>query len=109
MQGTAGYMSYQDIEYHLEDGTGTVHYDEEAAVQYLTYAFAPTPRCLGLLFSNLNQSELTPSLITYRRYGDNQWVSYDSVDTIKQKVEFANSQGLVRFRSCASIARLDEF
>jgi len=33
-------MSYQDIEYHLQDGTGTVHYDNESAVQYLTYAFA---------------------------------------------------------------------
>jgi hypothetical protein len=48
-QGTAGYMSYQDIEYHLEDGTGTVHYDEEAAVQYLTYAPLPTPLSLSSL------------------------------------------------------------
>lgn len=86
-QGTAGYMSYQDIEYHLEDGTGTVHYDKEAAVQYLTYVRL-CPFCCGHLLAR--GSELTPFA---RRYGDDQWVSYDSVETIKQKVDFANSQG----------------
>ena len=40
-QGTAGYMSHQDIEYHLQNETGTVHYDKESAVQYLTFAFCP--------------------------------------------------------------------
>ena len=40
-------MSYQDIEYHLQAGTGTVHHDNESAVQYLTYGFAP----VGLVFS----------------------------------------------------------
>jgi hypothetical protein len=48
LKGTPGYMSYQDIEDHLEDETGTVHYDEEAAVQYYTYA--PLAPCSVLVF-----------------------------------------------------------
>lgn len=36
IQGTAGYMSYQDIKYQLDTSDGEVHYDKESAVQYLT-------------------------------------------------------------------------
>jgi chitinase len=31
--------------------------------------------------------------IKYFRYDDDQWVSYDDEETLKWKVEFANSQG----------------
>jgi chitinase len=31
--------------------------------------------------------------VKYFRYDDDQWISYDDEETIKWKVEFANSQG----------------
>lgn len=31
--------------------------------------------------------------IKYFRYDDDQWVSFDDEETLKWKVEFANSQG----------------
>ncbi len=58
-------MSYQDIEYHLENG-GTVHYDKESAVQYLTYVFA---RVVLVVFYSSDESKLTQPLDTARANG----------------------------------------
>lgn len=46
------------------------------------------------------RESVNPSVVTdrenaikYFRYDDNQWVSFDDEETLRWKVEFANSQG----------------
>jgi chitinase len=61
-QGTAGTLSFAEIESIKAHDQLTTAYDEAAAVKYMAW-------------------------------DQNQWVSYDDVQTLKAKVDFANQQG----------------
>lgn len=81
-------MSYQDIDYLLQSKPWIKPvYDKEAAVNYFQYVRSASQVTI--------QSHM--QLIRRSRHnslrGNDQWVSYDSVDTIKEKVDFANSMG----------------
>ncbi|KAH0491929.1 hypothetical protein TgHK011_003330 [Trichoderma gracile] len=62
--GTAGILSYQEINAITQTYSITPVHDEEAGVMYFAF-------------------------------GEDQWVSYDNVATLKQKVDYANKNGLL--------------
>ncbi|KAK8091452.1 hypothetical protein PG997_001813 [Apiospora hydei] len=64
--GESGILSYDEINAIYETYHVDLHHDEEAAVMYFAWGSDPP-----------------------------QWVSYDNVQTIRDKVQFANEQGLL--------------
>lgn len=60
--------------------SGILSYDEISAI-YNTY--------------NIDPVADDEAAVRYFAWGDNQWVSYDDAESIKQKVNYANEQGLL--------------
>lgn len=77
-------MSYQDIKKKLDSADVDIYHDKEAGVEYMVYV-SPW-RYENILWSTLLTCH-------GNSYDDIHWVSYDSVESIKQKVDFANENG----------------
>jgi len=77
-------MSYAEVKNILKTTGVTPVHDKETMTKYVRYGSSPV--------RHSTRAAILANQLCYR-YNDDQWMSFDDPETIKEKVAYANSVG----------------
>ena len=81
-------MSYAEVKNILKTTGATPVHDKETMTKYVRYGSSPVSHS----FVKAGCAAILANQLCYR-YNDDQWMSFDDPETIKEKVAYANSVG----------------